>query len=227
MSESAEADARDHERFVYHETSLRRVTVALARAVFRPLMELQVDGLENVPSEGAFILASNHLSNWDVFPMQFALPRTIFFMGKAELFQLRPVSAVLRDFGAFPVYRGEKDAWALRHAIGVLKAGQVLGMFPEGHRSRGRGLLPAKTGTARLAIEAHAPIVPMVITGTEHFMASFPRRRHVHASFLRPMHAQPGETPEALTERLMRTLAAALPESMRGVYTSAMQPSGA
>ncbi len=218
MSESVEADARDHERFVYHETSLRRIVVALARAVFRPLMELQVDGLDSVPLEGAFILAANHLSNWDVFPMQFALPRTIFFMGKAELFQLRPVSAVLRDFGAFPVYRGEKDAWALRHALGVLEAGQVLGMFPEGHRSRGRGLLPAKTGTARLAIEAHSPILPMVITGTEHFMASFPRRRHVRVSFLRPMHAQPGETPEALTDRLMRALAAALPRELRGAY---------
>ncbi len=223
MSESVEADVRDHERFVYHETSLRRLTVAVARTVFRPLMELRVDGLENAPSQGAFILASNHLSNWDVFPMQFALPRTIFFMGKAELFQLRPVSALLRDFGAFPVYRGEKDAWALRHAIGVLDAGQVLGMFPEGHRSRGRGLLPAKTGTARLAIEAHAPIVPMVITGTERFMASFPRRRHVRVLFLQPMHAQSGETPEALTERLMQALAAALPESLRGAYASAMQ----
>lgn len=218
MSESIDADARDTERFVYHETSLRRFALAIARPVFRPFMELQVGGLENVPAEGACILASNHLSNWDVFPMQFAMPRTIFFMGKAELFQIKPVSALLRDFGAFPVYRGEKDAWAMRHAIGVLEAGLVLGMFPEGHRSSGKGLLPGKIGTARLAMETHCAIVPMVITGTEHFMASFPRRRHVRASFLASIHGEPSETPEALTERLMLALAAALPEELRGVY---------
>src|SRR5512146_654009 len=110
MSESVEFDARNRERFVFHETPARRAALALVRVLFKPFMVLQVEGLENVPSQGGCVLASNHLSNWDVFAMQMALPRTIFFMGKAELFRFAPLGAVLRDFGAFPVYRGERDA---------------------------------------------------------------------------------------------------------------------
>ncbi len=213
-------DSRDREQFFFHATLLRRFTLALARIVFKPLMDLQVAGLEHVPPEGGFILASNHINNFDVFAMQLALPRTIFFMGKAELFRFAPLGWLLRNYGAFPVYRGEKDAWALRHAHKVLGAGQVLGMFPEGHRSRGRGLLPAKTGSARLAIEAHCPILPMAVTGTDHVLRPLGQRPRVSVNFLEPLQARWGETPEQLTDRLMFALAAALPESMRGVYSA-------
>ena len=224
MSESIDLDARDRERFVFHETSLRRIALSLARVILWPVMNLEVVGLEHMPARGACILASNHLSNWDVFAMQFAMPRTIFFMGKAELFRFAPLSALLRDFGAFPVYRGEKDAWALQHALHVLAAGHVLGMFPEGHRSKGSGLLPAKTGTARLAIEAGCPILPMVVTGTERLLKSVVHRRRVRVAFLPLLHARPGESPEDLTERLMFTLAAALPSQMRGAYAGEKSP---
>ncbi len=218
MSESADLDARNRERFVFHETPLRRAALSVARTVFKPIMELDVDGLENVPAQGGFILASNHVSNWDVFAMQLALPRTIFFMGKAELFRFAPLAALLRDFGAFPVYRGEKDAWALQHAREVVDAGQALGMFPEGHRSKGKGLLPAKTGTARLAIEANCPILPMAVSGSDEVLRHFPHRTRVRVSFLPLLYARPGETPEDLTGRLMYTLAAALPPDLRGAY---------
>lgn len=218
MSESVELDARDNQRFVFHETDVRRAALAIARVVFEPLMKLLVDGLENVPAEGSFVLASNHVSNCDVFAMQLAMPRTIFFMAKAELFRFGPIGVLLRDFGAFPVYRGEKDTWAFQHARRVLEAGQVLGMFPEGHRSKGRGLLLAKTGTARLAIEAGCPILPMTVMGSDRVPRAFPHRPPVRVSFLPPMHPRPGESPESLTDRLMFTLAAALPASMHGVY---------
>jgi 1-acyl-sn-glycerol-3-phosphate acyltransferase len=218
MSETAELDSRNTERFVFHETPLRHAALALARGVFKPLMDLDVRGLENVPAQGAFILASNHISNWDVFAMQLAMPRTIFFMAKAELFGFAPLAALLRDFGAFPVYRGEKDAWALQHARRVLDAGQVLGMFPEGHRSKGRGLLPARIGTARLAIEACCPILPMAVIGSEQVLRSFLRRPRVQVSLLPLLHPHAGEAPEQLTNRLMFTLAAALPRELRGAY---------
>ncbi len=218
MSESVDLDARNRIRFVFHETPARRAVLATARLVFKALMVLDVDGLENVPIRGGCILASNHLSNWDVFAMQLSLPRTIFFMGKAELFRFAPLGAALRDFGAFPVYRGEKDAWALTHARRVLDAGQVLGMFPEGHRSKGRGLLPAKTGTARLAIESGCPILPMAVIGSDRLLHSFPHRAQVHVAFLPLLCPRAGETPEDLTARLMHTLAAALPPALRGAY---------
>lgn len=223
MYEYSNSDPRDRETFYFNATPLRRLALVLARVLFKAVMRLEVSGLSNVPAEGSVVLASNHVNNWDVFAMQLATPRTIFYMAKAELFRFPPLGWLLRNCGAFPVYRGEKDAWALQHARRVLDAGQVLGMFPEGHRSRGRGLLPAKTGSARLAIESKCPIVPMAISGTERFLCDLPRRTRVSVEFLPPLHALPDETPESMTERLMLDLATALPVSLRGVYADTVE----
>jgi 1-acyl-sn-glycerol-3-phosphate acyltransferase len=91
-------------------------------------------------------------------------------------------------------------------------------MFPEGKRSQGRGLSVAKTGTARMALEAHCPIVPMTITGSDKFFKQFPHRARVQVTILPALLPRADETPLALTDRLMFTLAQALPEEMRGVY---------
>jgi 1-acyl-sn-glycerol-3-phosphate acyltransferase len=128
------------------------------------------------------------------------------------------MDVALRNLGAFPVYRGEKDQWAMEHAGKILKHDQTLGMFPEGTRNKGRGLGLAKTGTARMSIEKQCLIVPMVITGTDGFFKRFPHRATVTVKLLPPLHPLSGETPLALTDRLMFTMAAALPEDMRGVY---------
>jgi 1-acyl-sn-glycerol-3-phosphate acyltransferase len=109
----------------------------------------------------------------------------------------------------------------MRHAAKVLKHGLPLGMFPEGTRSKGRGLAVAKTGTARLAIEANCPILPMAVTGSDQFFKRFPHRARVQITILPPLMPNPGENPLALTDRLMFTLAQGLPEAMRGVYAEA------
>lgn len=218
LPESVEFDPRDRNTFYFHATPLRRLVVWLLARVFSLFMKLEIHGLENVPMQGSVILACNHVTTFDVFPMQLSLPRPIFFMGKAELFKFAPFGALLRNLGAFPVYRGEKDAWAMRHARKVLDHGQTLGMFPEGTRSKGRGLGVAKTGTARLAIEASCRILPMAITGSDRFFKHFPSRTRVTVVFLPTLLPGPDETPLALTDRLMFALASALPEDMRGVY---------
>ena len=164
------------------------------------------------------VLAANHVTNFDVIPMQLSIPRPIFFMGKASLFKIPIFETALRDLGAFPVYRGEKDEWALRHAARVLENGQVLGMFPEGTRSKGRGLSVAKTGSARLALDANCPIVPMAVIGTDGFFKRFPHRTQVTIKLLPPILPKPGETPLSLMDRVMFALAKELPEDMRGVY---------
>lgn len=215
---SIENDPRNQKPFAFHATFFRKFLVSVLRQAFRLVMKLEIAGLENFPLEGPVVVACNHVTNLDVFPMQFSLPRPIFFMGKAELFKFPLMDVALRDLGAFPVYRGEKDAWAMRHAQVVLEHGQTLGMFPEGTRNKGRGLGIAKTGTARLAIDTRSPIVPMVITGTDRFLKRFPHRAHVTVDLLPPLMPAPGETPLSLTDRLMFSMAAALPEDMRGVY---------
>ena len=192
--------------------------IAALRLAFRLAMKMKVDGLEHLPLDGPAVIACNHVSNYDVFPMQLCLPRPIFFMAKAELFKFPLMDVALRNLGAFPVYRGEKDDWAMRHARKVLNYRQILGMFPEGTRNRGRGLGLAKTGTARLAIDTGSPIVPMVVTGSDAFFKHFPYRANVTVKLLPPLQPAPGETPLSLTDRLMFNMAAALPEDLRGVY---------
>lgn len=211
-------DPRDKKKFYFTDTPQRRVLVGLARALFKTVMTMNVTGLENFPRQGPVILVANHVTNFDVFPMQFALPRPIFFMGKAELFKNPLLDVFLRNLSGFPVNRGEKDLWAMRHAAKVLQHGQTLGMFPEGKRSKGKGLAVAKTGAARLALDANCPIVPMAVVGSDEFFKRFPHRTRVQITLLPSLLPRPGENPLALTDRLMFTLAHALPEEMRGVY---------
>lgn len=212
-------DPRDKKQFYFADTPQRRALVAFARLLFLPLMQYEATGLEHFPREGAVIVAANHVTNFDVFPMQFSLPRVIFFMGKAELFKNPVVDVLARNLSGFPVQRGEKDQWAMNHALKVLHHGQTLGMFPEGTRSRGGGLKVAKTGTAKLSLEAGCPIVPMTIVGSDRFFKRFPHRARVRIQVLPPILPKPDESPLALTDRLMFTLARGLPEDMRGVYT--------
>lgn len=213
-----EVDPRDQKQFSFHATLFRSFLVTILRFLFRIVMKLDVQGLENFPLDGAVVIACNHVTNFDVFPMQFSLPRPLFYMAKSELFKFPPMAMALRNLGAFPVIRGERDSWAIRHAHKVLEHGQTLGMFPEGTRNKGRGLGVAKTGTARIAIETGSPIVPMVVIGTDKFFKWFPRRTDVTVKMLPPLLPISGETPLSLTDRLMFRMAAALPEEMRGVY---------
>ncbi len=224
MTEPSSFDPRDKIKFVFHATPFRKILIFIVRNLFKLIMKLKVEGLENFPSDGAVVLAANHITNFDVLPMQFSLPRPIFFMGKASLFKIPVVEIAYRELGAFPVNRGEKDEWALRHAMKILAQGLILGMFPEGRRSQGRGLGVAKTGTARLALDANCPIIPMAVIGTDKFFKRFPRRTDVTIRLLPPILPKPGETPLALMDRVMFTLAASLPEEMRGVY--AEKPKG-
>lgn len=218
MTEIMFRDPRDKLHFAFHATPFRKFVVFLLGALFKPIMKLDVRGAENLPADGAVVLAANHVTNFDVIPMQLSVPRPIFFMGKASLFKIPVFEAAIRDLGAFPVHRGEKDEWALRHAARVLEHGQVLGMFPEGTRSKGKGLSVAKTGSARLALDANCPIVPMAVIGTDGFFKHFPRRNLVTVKILPPILPKPGETALSLTDRVMFALARELPAAMRGVY---------
>jgi len=211
-------DHRDQLKYHFDDTFLRRVLTSTARLLFSLAAEMQVRGVEHLPASGPVVLAANHQTNFDVFPMQFALTRLIFFMAKAELHRNPLMDAVLRQLGSFPVERGARDEWALRHAQRVLEHGQVLGIFPEGTRGKGRGLRPAKTGAARLAITVGCPIVPMAVVGTQRMLDRFPKRTQVSITLGEPLFPQHAETALALTDRLMFALADLLPPDQRGVY---------
>ncbi len=216
--EQALNDPREQRHYLTHDTFVRRVIVFVLRTIFSLFMILEAEGVENLPEEGAVILAANHNTNFDIFPMQFSIPRPIFFMGKASLFKNPIINYLFGHLGAFPVYRGGGDVWALFHSRRLLDRGQVLGMFPEGTRSHGKGLGVAKTGAARLAIEKQCPIVPMALIGTTTFFRELPRRNRVRVILCPPIYPKPEDDPLELTDRIMYTLAEALPPDMRGVY---------
>ena len=160
------------------------------------------------------------MTNFDVLPLQIAVtPRPIFYMGKDELFQKPLQDWIFRNMGAFPVDRGGGDDWAIQQAERVLRAGQVLGIFPEGSRSKGKGLKSAKTGAARLAILVGCPIVPAAVHGPQYLFRAFPKRTPVQITLGDPIVPRPGESALSLTDRVMFVLAEMLPPEQRGVYS--------
>ncbi len=220
LLENSQIDPRENQRYALETTPFRVGLVVTLTWAFKFFMDLTVEGLKNFPREGAVIVAANHVTNFDVFPMQISLPRPIFYMAKDSLFK-NPIAALgLRNVGAFPVDRnlGGKDEWAMNHARKILDNGLTLGMFPEGTRSRGEGLGLAKTGAARFAIEKQVPVLPMSITGSDKFFREFPKRNPVRVVMSPLIFPDPGETSLALTDRIMFSIAVNLPEEMRGVY---------
>lgn len=200
------------------ETTWRRIFIWMLRHMLGALEKLEVITSENMPKEGAAILAANHLSFYDGFVLQYAIQRQLFFMSKAEAFQNPIYMFVMYQMGAFPVQRGKFDRMALLQARRVIKAGQVLGMFPEGTRSYGKGLKSGKTGVAHLALRLNCPIVPVAIDGAQHIVKKLFRRAQVTIKVCQPIYPQIDIKAADLTEMIMKTLAANLPIELRGIY---------
>lgn len=140
------------------------------RLLFRPW----VKGLDNVPAEGAAILASNHLSFSDSIFMPVMVPRPVAFLAKSEYFtgtgiKGRLTAAFFRLTNQLPMDRsgGAASAQSLNAGMDVLKKGSLLGIYPEGTRSPDGRLYRGKVGVARLALQARVPVVPVAMIGTD------------------------------------------------------------
>ena len=124
----------------------------------------------NIPRQGAFILASNHISNLDPVLLGICSMRRINFMAKIELFK-GALGYVLTRLGSFPVKRGEADFGAMREALRRLKEGRVILIFVEGTRRIGNEPSKAQAGVGFLAMKSGVPIVPVYVQGTNKVMA--------------------------------------------------------
>jgi 1-acyl-sn-glycerol-3-phosphate acyltransferase len=136
------------------------------------LFRLRAHGKENLPAEGGYVLAANHVSNLDPWPLGLPLwpHRQVRFMAKDELFR-SPLRPILNLAGAFRVRRGQGDEGAIKTAIRLAREDHVIAIFPEGTR-RNKGFIRRRrarphTGAARVALEAGVPLVPAAIVGTD------------------------------------------------------------
>lgn len=140
----------------------------IGRIILWPIYKLmfffKVNGRENIPKNGAYIICSNHLSNHDPIMLGVSLRRQIYYMAKAELFKNPIGGQVIRWLGAFPVNRGAGDGKAINEAEEVVKKGRLLGIFIEGTRSKTGEFLRPKSGAAIIAHQMNVPVIPICIT---------------------------------------------------------------
>ncbi len=209
------------------ESSLfRRFANVFLRFLFRVLLKLEVEGVENVPRTGAFIAMINHVSFLDPVLTVALAPREIVAMSKIENYDNPIAALVLHLYGSFPIRRGEVDMPAIRASLHVLQLGRGLLMAPEGTRSKTHTLQEARDGMAMIALRANVPIVPVAVSGAEDFKHNWKRLRRTPTRIVfgapfcfRP---QPGvrhrEQMCQMTREAMYRLAALLPPKYRGVY---------
>ena len=182
-----------------------------------------VVGLENVPKEGPFIVAPNHLSFFDSVIVQALMPRPVAFFAKAEYFTTGGVKGkVMKSFfesvGSIPVERGEQAAsvQALKTLMDILEAGKGIGIYPEGTRSRDGILYRGRTGVGWLALATGAPVVPVGLIGTENLQPAGEKGFKPHHFTMKvgeplyfektgPDHSQPAR--RQVTDRIMDAIA--------------------
>jgi 1-acyl-sn-glycerol-3-phosphate acyltransferase len=169
---------------------------AILKPLLRGIYRIRVEGLENVPKRGPAIIAANHLSFLDSFFIPLVVPkRRVTYLAKADYFKSWKTAWFFKMVGQIPMDRsgGSKSKAALDTALGVLKEGKLLGIYPEGTRSPDGYLYRGRTGVARLALTAGVPVIPVGLVGTVEVMpkdAKMPRlsgRQTVRVKYGRPL----------------------------------------
>ncbi|MCM3666680.1 1-acyl-sn-glycerol-3-phosphate acyltransferase [Mesobacillus subterraneus] len=138
---------------------------SVVAAILKPVYRIEVIGRENIPAEGGVLLCANHIDNLDPPVVGITAPRPVHFMAKDELFSVPLLGKIVPHLNAFPVKRGMSDREALRKGLAILKDGKVLGLFPEGTRSKTGEMGKGLAGAGFFALRADAHIVPCAIIG--------------------------------------------------------------
>ncbi|TMW74099.1 1-acyl-sn-glycerol-3-phosphate acyltransferase [Alteribacter natronophilus] len=138
----------------------------ICRTFLRLFFRVRVEGRENIPSDGGVLLCCNHIHYLDPPFLGAFLKRDTRYMAKSELFSMPILKGLLPKLGAFPIRRGMSDRQALRTGLGLLKDEEMIGIFPEGTRSKTGELGGGLAGVGFFALRSKAYVVPAAITGS-------------------------------------------------------------
>lgn len=141
-----------------------KLGVGVCAIIVHILFKVTIIGRENVPKSGGYVLAANHRTNFDPLFVATSVKPQVFFMAKEELFlKSKLLGWIFRHLGAFPVSRGKGDSGAMGWAENIIRDGGVLGMFPEGTRTKTGETARPKSGTAVIANQTGADVLPCAV----------------------------------------------------------------
>jgi len=156
------------------------------RILTKLLFRIKISGMEHIPRQGSFILATNHISYYDPPLIGSWCSRRLHYLAKKELFK-PGMGWILRGVGALPVRRGTVDRRALDTCVAVIKNGRGLLIFPEGTRSKTDEFLAAKAGLGMIAIRAGCPVVPGYVQGSNRLRDCFLGRQRLSINYGPPL----------------------------------------
>lgn len=145
---------------------LRSIVKGTVNAIFHLIYKFEVNGLENIPKEGAYLLCSNHIHAFDSIAYALYIKRMMYIMAKEEIFNNKFSNWFMRKMGCFPVKRGSASEEAINKSVDYLNEGYLVFIFPEGTRNGLEKGIKPKKGAALITLKAQVPIIPMGITGT-------------------------------------------------------------
>ena len=210
---------------------MRNIIRGLIRLIFNLIAHVEVRGYENLPKEGGFVIATNHLGFMDVPIAFYGLDRWDMFVMIGEKWQnVGLFRWVGKYFNFIFIDRFNPDIKTLRKVISLMEENNILVIAPEGTRSRTGSLIEAKPGASYLATKLNRPIIPVGITGTEDetLLSNLKklRRGHIIVTAGKPFMLPPlpkqnrDEVLKQYTDDIMCHIAALLPEKYRGVYAN-------
>jgi len=196
----------------------------LVNGICRTYWRATYEGLEHIPSTGAFILAPVHRSFIDFGLVAAVSKRRIRYMGKDSLWKVSWFGSFISALGAFPVRRGAADREALRRCLAIIRSGEPLVLFPEGTRRSGPAVHDLYEGAAYVAIRAGVPIVPIGIGGSERALEKgkrLPRPVKVHVVVGAPLVPPPPKASGHPSRSALRELTAALHSEVQRLFDQA------